>query len=292
MSEATVGAAHPFDDAIALTPTASVLAQSGRESLRCWQGSSPPAYANMVGPYGGVMAAQALNAVLQHPDLLGEPIALTVNFAAALADGAFRAEAHAARTNRSTQHWLVSLVQADAAGVESTMITASVVTARRRTTWSSTDGAKPDVAAPTSVPRATGIPGIRSASWFQRYELRFLGGEPPRDWNDAEAESLTQLWARDDPPRPLDFCSLAALSDLFFPRVWIRRARMTPAGTVSMTVYFHAGAAELAAVGTGYLFGQAREQRFFNGFSDQRAELWSEAGALLATSHQLVYFKE
>ncbi|NTV86164.1 MAG: thioesterase family protein, partial [Burkholderiaceae bacterium] len=40
------------------------------------------------------------------------------------------------------------------------------------------------------------------------------------------------------------------------------------------------------------LLGQARAQSFFNGFFDQSAELWNEAGVLLATTHQIVYFKE
>ncbi len=51
----------------------------------------------MVGPYGGITAATVLNAVLQHPALLGEPVSLTVNFCAAVADGAFevrRGRAH------------------------------------------------------------------------------------------------------------------------------------------------------------------------------------------------------
>ena len=65
-----------------------------------------------------------------------------------------------------------------------------------------------------------------------------------------------------------------------------------PAGTVSLTVYFHANSAELAATGSGYLLGQARGQEFRNGFFDQAAQLWNEAGAMLATSHQIVYFKE
>jgi acyl-CoA thioesterase len=97
---------------------------------------------------------------------------------------------------------------------------------------------------------------------------------------------------RDAPPRPLDFCSLAALSDVFFPRVWLRRATRVPAGTVSLTTYFHAGERELQATGTGYVLGQARAQEFRNGFFDQSAQLWNEAGTLLCTSHQIVYFKE
>jgi hypothetical protein len=59
-----------------------------------------------------------------------------------------------------------------------------------------------------------------------------------------------------------------------------------------MTVYYHASAAELAATGTGYLLGRARAQSFFNGFFDQSAELWNEAGHLLDTTYQIVYFKE
>ena len=79
---------------------------------------------------------------------------------------------------------------------------------------------------------------------------------------------------------------------MFFPRVWLRRATRVPAGTVSMTVYFHAGSAQLAEVGHGWVLGQARAQAFRNGFFDQTALLWNEAGHLLCSSHQVVYYKE
>ena len=59
-----------------------------------------------------------------------------------------------------------------------------------------------------------------------------------------------------------------------------------------MTTYFHAEAAQLAEVGTGYLLGRATGQQFRNGFFDQAVQLWSEAGMLLATSNQIAYFKE
>ena len=53
------------------------------------EGHTSDAYWNMVGPFGGITAATALNAVLQHPALLGQPVALTVNYAAALAKGRY-----------------------------------------------------------------------------------------------------------------------------------------------------------------------------------------------------------
>jgi acyl-CoA thioesterase len=81
------------------------------------------------------------------------------------------------------------------------------------------------------------------------------------------------------------------MADVFYPRVWLRRATRVPAGTVSITTYFHAGSQQLAQ-SNGYLLGQAKAQAFSNGFFDQTAQLWNEAGHLLATSHQVVYYKE
>jgi acyl-CoA thioesterase len=243
----------------------------------------------MVGPYGGLSAAQALQAVLKHPALLGQPISLTVNFAAAIADGEFIVEATPMRTNRSTQHWSIVFTQPDASGADSIVLTASAMTATRRATWSATDLQAPNVPKPSELPRSS--TAVRP-TWFQRYDMRYCTGDMPGDWNRAESASLTQVWVRDELGRPLDITSLAAMCDVFYPRIWLRRATPTPAGTVTLTSYFHVGAAELAAASGGFLLAQARGTRYFNGYFDQSAQLWSEAGSLLATSHQLVYFKE
>lgn len=258
--------------------------------MRAWLGRVHPGYQNMVGPFGGVTAAQALQAVRLHPDRLGEPVALTVNFASALAaEAPFRVEATPVRTNRSTQHWVLRMAQVDAHGVEQVVLTGTAVTAIRRGTWSAVDAVMPQVPAAQSLER---VPVVGRVEWTRRYDFRVCSGSLPLHWDGAEADSLTQLWLRDDPPRPLDFCSLTACADAFFPRVWRRRNLMTPIGTVSLTVYFHASEDELQATGSGFLLGQARAQSFFNGFFDQSAELWNEAGHLLATTHQIVYFKE
>jgi acyl-CoA thioesterase len=74
--------------------------------------------------------------------------------------------------------------------------------------------------------------------------------------------------------------------------VFVRRATRVPTGTVSMTVYFHATTAQLAETGSGFLLGQARAQAYRDGYFDQTAQLWNEAGTLMATSHQIVYYKE
>jgi acyl-CoA thioesterase len=265
---------HVFDQAIALKPVGDGI----------WQGRTSAAYANMVGPFGGLSGAQALNAVLQHPQLLGEPVSLTVNFCAAVADGAFEVRARPARTNRSTQHWVIEMLQEG-----QTVLTATAFTATRRETWGVDEEPMPQTVPPEQVPLPVFSPPVE---FIKRYEMRPMAGALPGVWDGSGESSLTQMWVRDQPPRPLDFASLAAMSDIFFPRVFIRRARHVPAGTVSMTAYFHASAQQLTHIGTGYLMGQARAQAFRNGYFDQTSQLWSQTGALLVTAHQIVYYKE
>jgi hypothetical protein len=87
-----------------------------------------------------------------HPQLLGQPIALTVNYSGPLLAGPFTVTASPRRTNRSTQHWQIEITQANETGVEETMLTATAISATRRATWSSDDAALPKVAPPNSLP--------------------------------------------------------------------------------------------------------------------------------------------
>lgn len=275
-------AEHVFDKALRLV----------HSDLRAGQftGATSADYWNMVGPFGGTTAAVMLQAVLGHPELLGAPIALTANYAAALVAGSFEVRAVPVRTNRSTQHWSIQILQPDAEGTPQVNTTATAVTAVRRDTWGENDLPMPPVPAPAQVERMS--IGPAGVAWLAHYEMRPISGSIPARWDGHGEHSESRLWLRDAQPRPLDFASLVAMSDMFYPRVWLRRATPVPAGTVSITTYFHADAAQLAQVGTGYLLGRATGQQFRNGFFDQAAQLWSEAGDLLATSNQIVYYKE
>jgi acyl-CoA thioesterase len=266
---------HPLDAALALQPL----------DEGTWEGRTHEPWANMVGPFGGITAAQLLHAACIDPRRLGEPLALTVNYAGAVTEGPFRIHAVPTRTNRTTQHWTITQTQGG-----QLCTSASAVFAVRRPTWSA-----PELAMPAVPPAAEVAPETRRppVAWPQRYDFRFIeGGWPdyrnPRDLPD----SRTVLWVRDEPPRPLDVQSLAAIADVFYPRVFRRRQRFTPAGTVTLTTYFHADAAALAAQAGRHLLAVAQGRRFTLGFFDQSAELWSDDGHLLASSHQVVYYKE
>lgn len=268
-------ASHAFDRAIAL--------QSMSNNL--FSGTTSDAYQNMVGPFGGVTAATLLNAVLQHPERLGEPISLTINFAGPVQPGAFEVEATPLRTNRSTQHWL--LLQRQGGEV---VTSGTAFFATRRETWSEQQQPMPAAVPADSLPLVV----RKERSWFENYDFRYVSGlfnpANPSEQDNEDTESL--LWTRDIPARQLDFASLTAMGDVFAPRIFHRRQRFTPAGTVSLTHYYHADAAQLAACGDRHILGQARAARMHNNYSDQIAHLWSDDGVLLLTSTQVAYYKE
>jgi len=265
---------HPLDRATALS----------HNSDGSLTGRTDSAYAHAVGPFGGITAATLLNAALSHPARLGDPVALTINYAGPIADGAFTLEAVPVRTNRSTQHWSITLSQGGEIAT-----TATAVFAVRRDSRSSTEVVAPEVPPATALRR---VPTGGMSTWTNNYDLRFVqGGLPDATQRDVKPGSLSIQWIRDDPPRPMDFLSLASICDSFFPRIFLRSQKPVPAGTVSLTTYFHADTSILAAQAERYVLGVARAAHFGLGYHDQSAEIWSDDGVLLATSHQMVYFK-
>ena len=238
----------------------------------------------MVGPFGGITAAVLTHAVEAHPDRIGEPLALTVNFAAPIADGDFDIAVRPARTNRSNQHWILELLQDG-----EVKTTATAVTGIRRDTWADTEAQPPNVPDPDDL-SATELMGS-VVRWARNYDMRFAEGALPDD-GQARPSSTTTWWMRDSARRPLDYPGLAALGDAFYPRVFLRRGGVAPAGTISLTVYFHADQQQLDVLrAEDFLLGSAYANRFSRGYFDQTAHLWSADGVLLASSHPLVYFK-
>ena len=263
---------HPFDSAIQLDTIEGDVRR----------GRTHPEWANMVGPFGGITAAVLVHAIETHPDHIGEPLALTVNFAAPIADGDFDISLRTARTNRTNQHWILELAQGGAIKT-----TATAVFGIRRDTWATTEAHLPTAPPPEQL-----IPGgLEFLVWGRHYDMRFVEGAFPGEDAAPNLASTSMLWARDSAQRPVDYPALAALCDIFYPRVFLRRGEFVPSGTISATTYFHADQEQLDALGGDYILGTAHANRFCDGYFDQNAQLWTRHGALLATSYQMVYFK-
>jgi acyl-CoA thioesterase len=266
---------HPLDEATLID-----WMEPGRG-----RGATHPAYGNMTGPFGGTTAAILLRSVIEHPERRGVPVALTVNYCTPIADGPYELRAKLARGGRSVQHWTMELVQNDAIAA-----TASAITGTERETWSHQAASAPQ--APPFESLAPIGSNVRVA-WLGCYDIRFYEGsatfDAPEDAPPGSAR--TSMWIADRPARPLDFVSLAALSDAFIVRLFHLRGRPAAAGTVSITTYFYATETDLARQGTRPLVGIADARVFRRGFHDQIGELWSADGALLAVTTQTVWYK-
>jgi len=265
-------AIHAFDAAIRLEP-----AGEGR-----FRGHTSKDYWNFVGPFGGISAAIALNGILQRAERQGDPLALTVNYMAPIQEGAFVVTTRPMRSNRSTQHWSVQIGQD---GEAEPALSAIAVFAVRRETWGLREAAPPDAPPPEACKPFS--PRLQIV-WPKMYEMRYARGR----FGVENPDSVTHCWLRDAPARSLDFPSLTAICDAFFPRIFLRRPRMAPIATVSLNIYFHVDAAELACEGAEPVLCVAKAQVFNKGYYDQEGQVWGRDGKLLATTQQVAWYKE
>jgi hypothetical protein len=277
LSAAVDDGTHPFDRAIALRA----------DGANVFIGEARRDYWAFVGQFGGVTAATLLHALMSHPDASGQPVALTVNFAAPIEQGAFRLKVRCVRANRSTQHWALEIRQGDDPMPRTT---ASAVLAERRESFDH------QCALPPSLPPIDKLQELvlpDTVPWVRRYRFWFASGAPMRAREPLSppgtAASLFRLADADE--REIDLLSLASMADTFFGRIFQVRGQIVPFGTVSLTTYFHSDIDELKAIGARSVVARVDARRFHRSFSDHSGELWSPCGRLLATSHQVAYFK-
>ncbi len=266
-------APHLFDDAT------RVVAGDSR-----WQGRTSPDYFAFVGPFGGCTAATILRALIEHPQRAGDPLAITVNYCAPIAEGEFDLDVRLVKANRSSQHWCVELSQNG--GDVATLATA--VFAERRPSWSHQASSMPEAKPFASIPPYTRV----AAPWIKQYDFRFIEGEPNfAGAKDAPPGAYSKLWIGDRVPRKIDMLSVVSMSDAFFARIFHARRELVPFGTVTLTTYFHISADDLAAEDITHVLACADAKIFNRSYQDQTGELWSPSGKLMATTTQMVYFK-
>jgi len=267
-------APHLFDDATRVT------AGDSR-----WQGRTSDDYWAFVGPFGGATAATILRALIEHPQAAGDPLSLTVNYCALIAQGDFDLDVRLVKANKSTQHWVVELSQGD----DEVTTLATAVFAERRPSWGHQQAAFPKTKPFETIQPYTKV----AAPWVKQYDFRFIDGDPNLSGaaKSVPASAFSKLWIGDRVPRKIDMLSLMSMSDAFFGRVFHAKRELVPFGTVSLTTYFHTGTEDLAGEDITRVLAVADAKIFYRSYGDQSGELWSPQGRLLATTTQIAYFK-
>ena len=268
---------HALDASLALQvvqgdPSAAPATFSGRTDSR---------YRNAIGPFGGWTAALLLKSVLGMAEARGAPLALDAQFMGAIDDGDVEVRVVLLRQNRSVGFWRSELWQSQRLCAQ-----AQVTLSTDRTSMQLQDARFPEVPAPDRVP-VYANPRMR-VPWLDQYVFKPVSGVL-----FSRAETMnSRLWIRDSEPRALDAVALTAICDTPFPPNWIRLDRQTPVSTVTFSVYYRASGADLASAGVGYCLMESGASLARNGYMDQFTSVWSEGGALLAQTQQLLWFAD
>ena len=261
---------NEFDESIELAPA----------GLHEWTGRADPRREATTGMFGGWTAALLLKAVRSDAVDAGSPVSLSVHFVNAVIPGsALTVRTRPVGGSRALSTWQAELLPQGAQGPAAI---ATVVLAKRRETFGFTDAVMPEAPPPDTLPQFH-PPG----AFGQSSRIRPVQGFPLFDRADARSV----LWVRETSGRAIDAIQLAYLADNYPPRSWSRRSEPGPYSTITLSVYFPATDAELAAVGDDDVLLDVAGSRAESSTVAAHARIWSRGGVLLATTEQLGWFR-
>jgi acyl-coenzyme A thioesterase PaaI-like protein len=236
------------------------------------------------GLWGGYAIGLAIRVMEAEPDAVGEPLSLTLTYAAALPSGPLDVRTRRLRQGGSIGVWEVEICPA---GSDEVGVHAIVTMARRPATPPFAFARMPEAPTPESLPSPDMMPGGARHFGAQAFERRSAEGFPPTPGTD----SRSLVWVRSR-RGPWDKALLGMVTDNSAPRAFYALGMAVSTTTLSLTVYLHATTAEIAALGDDYLLIECEGRVGGGGASDERSSYWSRDGRLLATSEQLAWYRE
>ncbi|GAC1441960.1 MAG: thioesterase family protein [Mycobacteriales bacterium] len=210
--------------------------------------------------------------------MTARPSALTVNYLRTITPGDdVIVTAEHLGGGRSINHWRAEVWSPLG---EDLLATALVALTSRRPTEPHLQPPIPDPPDPASLERV-----YAPTPQGQLLDLRRIEG------TFGSGDTRSRTWIRDASGRPIDHLQLAYFADQYPPRSWFWGNGPGPSATITLSVYFHATDAEIAAVGDDYILNEATGTRGEHSTSGQQARLWSRHGTLLATTEQLCWYR-
>ena len=249
-----------------------------------WTTLAGPDWSNPGGGlWGGYAIGLCVRVLEAEPTAVGEPLSLTLAYAAGLPAGDLDVRTRLIRQGGSVGVWEVELAPA---GSDQVGVHGIVTMARRPKTPPFAFATMPAAPAPESLPSPELSEGARhyGAATFER---RGAEGFPPKP--GASSRSLT--WVR-SLRGPFDKALLGMVTDNSAPRAMYALGPTIWTTTLSLTAYLHASLEDLAEVGDDFILVECEGRVGGGGASDERSSYWSRTGKLLATSEQLAWYRE
>ncbi len=247
-----------------------------------WHGVADRHYEANTGMYGGMTAALLMKSVVSENRVAGSPLSLNVSFVRMLPPGsAVELRTQLLGATRSIQHWSASIF---VRGSDEVSATALVVMGARRGGDDLTDMKMPDAQAPETI-----APFEPPGTFGKQSPVRMAIG----DFSKAVAQGRTYSagWIREVSGRRIDAVQIAYLCDNYPPRAFFLGTGPRPSSTLSYNVYFVAPEADVGVLGDEFTLLEAFGTRGADGVFGTRANLWSRAGKLIATTEQAAWFR-
>ena len=235
------------------------------------------------GLWGGYAIGLCIRVLEAEPGAIGEPLSLTLAYAAALPAGALDIRTRLLRQGGSVGVWEVEVYPA---GSDQVGVHGVVTMAKRPNTPDFAFAKMPEAPDPEGLPNPdmTNMSTHFGASAFER---RTLDGFPPK----AGTDSRSLAWVRSR-RGTLDKALLGMITDNSAPRAMYALGMSVMTTTLSLTVYLHGTVAELEEVGDDFVLVECEGRVGGGGASDERSSYWRRDGKLLATSEQLAWYRE
>jgi acyl-CoA thioesterase len=246
-----------------------------------WSAVASPAWVNpRRGLWGGFAIGLCVHVLKAEPQATGDPLSLALSFVSALPEGRLDVSTRCLRQGRSIGVWEVEIRPA---GAPEVCIHAVVTAAKRPSTPRFRFVQMPVTPPPEDLPvqQTRGNQAQRDA-----FEWRGQGADPP----PVDHAARTLAWVRSR-QGPLDRALLGVVTDASPPRVLYALGDVMNT-TLCLSVYFHATAEQLSAVGDDWILVEYDGRVGGGGASDERSSYWSRDGQLLATSEQLVWYRD
>lgn len=248
-----------------------------------WTTHAAPAWRNPGGAlWGGYALGLCVRALEAEPDATGEALSMTLTYAAGLPSGELDVRTRRLRQGGSIGVWEVEI---RGQGAEDVGVHGMITLARRPPTPAFAFADPPQTPPPEELPTPP-LPAGMEHFGASAFERRTLDGFPPKSGGD----SRSLAWVR--PRRGVwDKALMAMVTDNSPPRAMYALDRVMTT-TLSLTVYLHANADELAALGDQFILIECEGRVGGGGASDERSSYWSRDGRLLATSEQLAWYRQ
>ncbi|NIB45185.1 thioesterase family protein [Pseudomaricurvus alkylphenolicus] len=239
-------------------------------------------YWNIQSTFGGWNLAVMMESIRSHPDARGELASVNVSLIEAIDERPFYVQTTLLSRLKSTDFWRVEFLCSESDG--DLLLSAEVVMKARMPSKQVYRSTIPNAPSPHEVAKAQleWFP-----PWMDNYHQRPVNGDHLRE--AATPYSLT--WIKDREPRPMDSKALILIADSMIPRPYYINNGQLLAFSVAFSFYNFASESTLHALGDDYILIETNGNCVSDSTFDQKANIWSRDGQLLAVTSQMGFYR-